>query len=71
MRTIRQLVSDYHWIHLGLGIVGNICFFVGSVFFLWEATKAAGVWLFIAGSFGMLIGSVGSAIVDAVRHPSG
>lgn len=50
-RTLRQrvigFVEEFHWIHTSLGLIGNGSFFVGSVFFLWEATKPAGVWLFI------------------------
>ncbi|MDF9800699.1 hypothetical protein OKW21_005962 [Catalinimonas alkaloidigena] len=59
----RTIFREYQWIHLSLGIIGNISFFVGSIFFLYESLKDAGVWLFIIGSFGMLIGSLGSAIV--------
>ncbi|HEX5678265.1 MAG TPA: YrhK family protein [Alcanivorax sp.] len=40
---------------------------VGSVFFLWESLKPAGVWLFIIGSAGMLLGSIGAAIVSYER----
>lgn len=57
-------LEEFHWIHTSLGLVGNVCFFVGSVFFLWEATKLAGVWLFIVGSLGMLLGSIGDKVVQ-------
>lgn len=68
MRPIKKIIEDYDWVHTGLGIVGNVCFLVGSVLFLWESTKTAGVWLFIAGASGMLIGSVGSAVAKAERR---
>ncbi len=37
------------------------------MFFLWESWQRAGTWLFIIGSVGMLIGSIGSAIVTYER----
>ncbi|MGV0819370.1 YrhK family protein [Martelella sp. AMO21009] len=63
---IRTLVGEYGWIHLSLGLLGNIGFFVGSIFFLpsLEQYKTLGVWLFIVGSFFMLIGAVGRLLVD-------
>lgn len=35
---------------------------------LWESLKTAGVWLFIIGATGMLIGSIGSGIVKYERR---
>ncbi|PQA85771.1 hypothetical protein CW354_21810 [Marinicaulis flavus] len=63
---IKTLVQDFGWIHLSLGLVGNLAFFIGSIFFLpaLEPYKTAGVWLFIAGSFGMLIGAAGQLLVS-------
>lgn len=63
LQVLRALVHRFQWVHLGVGMTGNLCFFIGSVFFLYESLKTAGIWLFIIGAFGMLIGSVGSAIV--------
>ena len=57
-------LEEFHWIHTSLGLVGNLCFFVGSVFFLWESTKLAGVWLFIVGALGMLLGSIGDKAIQ-------
>lgn len=66
---LREAVRDYEDVHTGLGILGNVSFFVGSILFLFEgAWQRAGVWLFIIGSFGMMIGSIGSAIVKAERR---
>lgn len=59
------LVEQFHWLHLTLGMIGNVSFFVGSVMFLFEPLKTAGIWLFIVGSFGMLMSTVGDAVV---RH---
>lgn len=67
MHPIRTLFRQFEWIHVGLGLIGNASFAIGSVFFLSEETRQVGVWLFIVGSFGMLIGSIGSAIVKGVR----
>ena len=58
-----RLLREFPWIHLGLGLLGNLLFFVGSVLFFWEGTKIAGVWLFVFGSLGMLVGSIGQLLV--------
>ncbi|MEQ3725681.1 YrhK family protein [Alcanivorax sp.] len=63
----RALIHQYQWFHVTLGLIGNGTFVVGSVFFLWESWQRAGTWLFIIGSVGMLIGSIGSAIVTYER----
>lgn len=64
---LRLLAHEYKWIHTGLGLLGNLTFVVGSVMFLYESTKHAGTWLFIVGSTGMLIGSIGDAFVEKER----
>ncbi len=63
---IQLIVRDYRWIHLGLGLVGNFTFVVGSVMFLpqFEAWQVTGVWLFIIGSALMFVGALGEFIVD-------
>jgi hypothetical protein len=63
---IRTLVHEYGWIHLSLGLLGNITFFVGSIFFLpqFEPLKTLGVWLFIVGAFLMMVGALGRLLVD-------
>ncbi len=66
--TLQELVHDFPWVHTGLGLVGNASFVVGSVLFLWESTKTVGVWLFIVGSVGMLLGSIGDAAVIHARR---
>ncbi len=63
VRLLRSLIRDFPWIHIFLGLTGNLSFFIGSICFLWEKYKPAGVWLFIIGSFGMLIGSMGHAFI--------
>ncbi|TDC80734.1 YrhK family protein [Actinomadura sp. 7K507] len=59
----RGFLADFPWIHLGIGIFGNLAFVVGSVLFLYADLQRAGVWLFIAGSSGMLVGSFGEVLV--------
>lgn len=66
--ALRAFLRDYEWIHIGVGLFGNFLFFVGSVFFLWASWQTAGVWLFIVGSFAMLLGSLGEALVRWERR---
>lgn len=63
--ALRELMRDFEWVHVLLGVAGNACFVVGSVFFLWPSLKTAGVWLFIVGSLGMFIGAAGRAFIKA------
>ncbi|MFW6324428.1 MAG: YrhK family protein [Desulfovibrionales bacterium] len=67
MHPFREFIREYEWVHLGIGIFGNLCFFVGSIFFLFEPLKTYGTWLFIIGAFGMLVGAVGSGSVKLER----
>lgn len=60
---LHVMVCDYEWIHICLGLIGNLAFVVGSFLFFWESTKQWALWLFVIGSIGMLIGSMGSAFV--------
>lgn len=63
---IRILVQDYGWIHLSLGLIGNLTFVLGSVLFLpsFEAWQVAGVWLFIVGASLMFVGALGQLLVS-------
>jgi hypothetical protein len=67
MKPLRTLVRDYSWIHLSIGLIGNTCFFVGSILFLSKSLQLAGTWLFIVGAGGMLIGALGRAVLE-VEH---
>lgn len=62
---LKTIVHDYGWVHISLGLIGNICFFVGSVLFLpaFSSWQTFGVWLFIVGSLLMLVGAMGSFLV--------
>lgn len=65
---LRRLINEFRWVHTGVGLIGNTSFFVGSIFFFWEATKTAGIWLFVVGAFGMMVGSVGELLVRYERR---
>jgi multisubunit Na+/H+ antiporter MnhG subunit len=72
---LKTLVQDFGWIHTGVGLTGNVLFFVGSIAFLprlgkvrlpWGAEtewQTVGVWLFIFGAFFMMVGSMGALLV--------
>lgn len=57
-------MTDFEYIHTGLGICGNVAFVVGSVLFFqrFEQWHTLAVWLFVVGSTLMLIGALGSAL---------
>lgn len=61
------LVHRFRAIHIGIGILGNSLFLAGSLLFL-SGSRTTAIWLFIAGSAGMLIGSLGSAAVEYRNH---
>jgi len=70
-RDVRQsilkiLIQEHRRINLSIGLLGNVCFFVGSVLFLpqLDPHQTIGVWLFIFGSLFMLIGSIGQLLTD-------
>ena len=63
LHPLQRLARDYEPLSTWLGLLGNACFFVGSVLFLWTGTlQTVGVWLFIVGSLGMLVESVAGAL---------
>lgn len=66
--VLHVLVCDFSWIHICLGLIGNLAFVVGSCLFFSQSTKDVGLWLFVIGSSGMLIGSIGSALVKYERN---
>jgi hypothetical protein len=55
-------LARYRWFFVAEGVLGNFLFFIGSVLFLWPSTQHFGVWLFIAGSGLMLVGSSAAAM---------
>ncbi|WP_017444846.1 YrhK family protein [Gayadomonas joobiniege] len=69
-RPFAVVVRDFGWIHLSIGLIGNILFLIGSILFLprFEPYKTFATWLFISGAFLMLIGSIGRLIVDLHKN---
>jgi hypothetical protein len=65
---MRSFVRDFPVVHLAIGVIGNVVFFAGSVLFLWRAVELVAIWLFIAGSFGMMLGAFGQAFYLHERH---
>jgi len=63
LMPLRRIAGNYPWIHTGLGLIGNAAFFVGSIFFLFAGLRIPGTWLFILGSLGMLIDTLGEALL--------
>jgi len=64
----QKFFKDFEWIHVTLGILGNLTFFVGSIFFFYESLKTPGIWLFVIGSLLMLIGAIGDGLVKYVNR---
>ena len=67
--ALHAFFQRYGWLIMLGGILGNLCFLIGSICFLFDATTPAGIWLFIIGSAGMLLESVRNAIVSGQNHP--
>lgn len=66
--ALRAYLRDYEWIHLTTGLFGNLSFFAGSVSLLTGTWAWAGAWLFIVGSLGMLVGTLGGFLDRYLRH---
>ncbi|WP_409180327.1 YrhK family protein [Amycolatopsis sp. VS8301801F10] len=66
--NVKSFVREFPTIHLAVGVIGNVIFFVGSVLFISDATELLAIWLFIVGSFGMMLGAIGQAIYVHERH---
>lgn len=74
LKAVRHTVYNYPWFHRWMGAVGNTCFVVGSVFFLFKRLELTGTWIFILASTGMMIDSFGEKLVRREaehRHPAG
>ncbi len=62
-----MLVHDYFYIHLGIGLVGNLLFVVGSILFFkaFENWYTTAVWMFVLGSGGSSLGQLFKTIFEA------
>ncbi len=70
-RWVGTALRDFPWVHLGLGLAGNSMFVAGSVMFFWSSVKTLAIWLFVFGSLGMLLGSVGELLVRIEKRRRG
>ena len=59
LRYIARHAHDLPWVHLVIGLVGNLFFVLGSIMFLYPASTRLGTWFFIIASWGLLIGVLG------------
>lgn len=67
-RWVGTVLREFPWVHLGIGLVGNALFVVGSVLFFWESVMTLAIWVFVIGSLGMFLGSVGEILVRVEKH---
>lgn len=70
-RWIGATLRTFPWVHLGLGLTGNTLFVIGSVLFFWEGSKTLAIWMFVLGSLGMLLGSLGELFVRVEKRRRG
>lgn len=63
LRRIARTAHDIPWVHLFIGLIGNLAFVIGSLFFLSPELTRAGTWLFVVASWGLLIGVLGEIMV--------
>jgi len=70
-RPLRVFLRDYEWVHVSLGLLGNVIFLAGSILFLQPDRQHVATWFFVAGATGMLINSIGSALIAYQRRVRG
>jgi hypothetical protein len=68
--AIKTIVRDYGWVHLGIGLVGNVLFLCGSILFLpaFQSLRPIPIYVFISGSGLMLVGALGRLLVEIWRR---
>ena len=59
--AIGAFVFRFPQVHLGIGMLGNALFVIGTVLFLVQQ-QGVGIWFFLVGSCGMLLGSLGEIL---------
>lgn len=70
-RWLGPFLRDFPWLHLTLGLVGNLLFVIGSVLFFFQQLETGAIWLFVLGSTGMLTGSLGELFVRIEKRHMG
>jgi len=63
LKAIRGAAYEYPWFHRWMGLIGNVSFVIGSIFFLSSRLEFTGTWIFILASTGMMIDSFGEKLV--------
>lgn len=63
LSSIRVFAHNFPWFHRWMGAAGNTLFVIGSVFFLFKGLVYPGTWIFVAGSFGMMVDSFGEKLL--------
>jgi len=74
-QAARRFAVEHEWVQDAAGILGNLCFLIGSILLLRDSMKTWGIWLFVAGAAGMTIAACASALVRwntrlAKPHPA-
>ena len=64
MRLLYRLARWYNWAHWSVSLAGNICFLTGSILFMNPSTRSIGSWFFVIGASGMLVGRIGSTVIE-------
>lgn len=70
-RRVSRVVRDFPWVHLGIGLLGNAAFVVGSVLFFFKSVQTLAIWVFVVASAGMFVGSLGQLLVRIDRARDG
>ena len=59
--ALAAFVRRYPQAHLGIGLLGNALFILGSLLFMTKH-QDLGTWFFLAGSTGMFLGTLGELL---------
>lgn len=60
--------DKYEWWFVGLGLIGNAMFFVGSICFLFKPLETIAIGFFIGGSGLMLVTSSAESLAEYSRN---
>lgn len=62
---VRAFVRDFPWFHRWIGLIGNTMFFIATILTVFSGDwvlSTSSTWLFILGSFGMMVDSYGEKL---------